>query len=101
MRRTCWPRSVAASASRSWPAPAIPRRGYGLADLPVSRPGAFSGEVEIDVPNAGTLVPGMFVTVDIHYGESAAATLVPTSAIYENAVTGETGVSSYPTRPTR
>ncbi len=59
---------------------------------PFLSPGAFSGEVEIDVPNAGTLVPGMFVTVDIHYGESQAATLVPTSAIYENPVTGETGV---------
>ncbi len=59
---------------------------------PFLSPGAFSGEVEIDVPNAGTLVPGMFVTVDIHYGESAAATLVPTSAIYENPVTGDTGV---------
>ncbi|MBP7777569.1 MAG: efflux RND transporter periplasmic adaptor subunit [Acidobacteria bacterium] len=59
---------------------------------PFLSPGAFSGEVEIDVPNAGSLVPGMFVTVDIHYGESEAATLVPTSAIYENPVTGETGV---------
>ncbi len=63
--------------------------------------GAFSGEVEIDVPNAGALVPGMFVTVDIHYGESAAATLVPTSAIYENPATGETGVYVVSPRPAK
>jgi RND family efflux transporter MFP subunit len=59
---------------------------------PFLDPGSFSAEVEIDVPNEGRLVPGMFVTVDIHYGESQAATLVPTSAIYEDPVTGERGV---------
>jgi RND family efflux transporter MFP subunit len=55
--------------------------------------GSFSAEVEVDVPNdAGTLVPGMFVTVDIFYGESEPATLIPTSALYENPATGERGV---------
>lgn len=55
--------------------------------------GSFSAEVEVDVPNdAGALVPGMFVTVDIFYGESTPATLIPTSAMYENPATGERGV---------
>ncbi|MGD9905923.1 MAG: efflux RND transporter periplasmic adaptor subunit [Vicinamibacterales bacterium] len=59
---------------------------------PFLTPGAFSGEVEVDVPNDGALVPGMFVTVDIFHGESAAVTLVPTSAVYEDPATGEVGV---------
>lgn len=54
--------------------------------------GSYSAEVEIDVPNReGRLVPGMFVTVDLFYGESARATLVPASAIYEHPTTGERG----------
>lgn len=59
---------------------------------PFLNPGAFSGEVEIDVPNEGTLVPGMFVTVDVHYGESDRVTLVPASAVYEDPNTGTVGV---------
>ena len=60
---------------------------------PFLAPGSFSAEVEIDVPNdAGALAPGMFVTVDIFYGESEPATLVPASALYENPATGERGV---------
>ena len=59
---------------------------------PFLSPGAFSGEVEIDVPNDGRLVPGMFVTVDVHYGESGTVTLVPSSALYEHPGTGESGV---------
>lgn len=59
---------------------------------PFLEPGSFSAEVEIDVPNAGRLVPGMFVRVDIFYGESQPATLVPASAIYEDPTTGEVGV---------
>jgi RND family efflux transporter MFP subunit len=60
---------------------------------PFLQEGSFSAEVEIDVPNqAGRLVPGMFVTVDIFYGQSDEATLVPTSALYEHPATGERGV---------
>ncbi len=60
---------------------------------PFLAPGSFSAEVEIDVPNdVGALAPGMFVTVDIFYGESEPATLVPASALYENPATGERGV---------
>ena len=54
---------------------------------------SLSAEVEIDVPNAaGVLVPGMFVTVDLFYGESERATLVPTSALHTDVVSGERGV---------
>ena len=55
--------------------------------------GSYSAEVEIDVPNEdGRLAPGMFVSVDIYYGESGEATLAPASAIYEHPLTGERGV---------
>ena len=60
---------------------------------PFLEPGSFSAEVEIDIPNeAGELVPGMFVTVDIFYGESDRTTLVPTSALYDHPATGQQGV---------
>jgi HlyD family secretion protein len=71
----------------------------GIVEAAVSRispfleSGSFSAEVEIDVPDTEVpLIPGMFVTVDIYYGESEPATLVPASAIYENPTTGERGV---------
>ena len=55
--------------------------------------GSFSTEAEIDIENTrDLLLPGMFVTVDIMYGESEQATLVPLSAIYRHPRTGETGV---------
>lgn len=55
--------------------------------------GSFSTQAEIDVDNeSGLLLPGMFVTVDVLYGESEQATLVPLSAIYRHPQTGETGV---------
>lgn len=55
--------------------------------------GSFSTTGEIDVTNReGRLVPGMFVTVDLLYGESAPSTLVPTSAVWEDPRTGTLGV---------
>jgi len=52
-----------------------------------------STEAEIDVKNQDNLLrPGMFVPVDILYGESQQATLIPTSAVYTNPNTGEEGV---------
>lgn len=60
---------------------------------PFLNPVAHSTEAEIDLANPGSrLKPGMFVTVDIHYGESEIATLVPLSAIHENITTGLLGV---------
>lgn len=60
---------------------------------PFLEPGSFSAEAEIDVPNPdGVLLPGMFVTVDILYGESEQATLIPKSAVYEDPGTGVLGV---------
>lgn len=47
----------------------------------------------VDIDNRdGLLRPGMFVTVDVLYGESEDATLVPNSALYRNPDTGEQGV---------
>ncbi|MDT8437102.1 MAG: efflux RND transporter periplasmic adaptor subunit [Gemmatimonadota bacterium] len=60
---------------------------------PFIQPGSFSAEIEIDIENPdGLLLPGMFVTVDVLYGESEQATLLPKSAIYEDPRTGVTGV---------
>lgn len=51
-----------------------------------------STEGEIDVKNNDRLRPGMFVAVDILYGESQQTTLVPTSAIYTDPNSGKEGV---------
>ncbi len=60
---------------------------------PFLHPVTHSTEGELEVANAeGRLTPGMFVTVDVFYGESEQATLVPLSALYELPTTGATGV---------
>ncbi|MEO1021902.1 MAG: efflux RND transporter periplasmic adaptor subunit [Bacteroidota bacterium] len=52
-----------------------------------------STEAEIDVDNtSGLLKPGMFVPVDIQFGETEKATLIPTSALFTDPRTGEEGV---------
>ncbi|REJ76663.1 MAG: efflux RND transporter periplasmic adaptor subunit [Acidobacteria bacterium] len=54
---------------------------------------SFSTVGEIDVRNDDRrLQPGMFVTVDVLYGASETATLVPTSALWEDPSTGLLGV---------
>ncbi|MEJ2546806.1 MAG: efflux RND transporter periplasmic adaptor subunit [Gemmatimonadota bacterium] len=64
---------------------------------PFIEPGSFSAELQIDVENPeGALLPGMFVTVDVLYGESVQATLVPKSAIYEDPATGAVGIVTAP-----
>lgn len=60
---------------------------------PFLHPVTHSTEGEIDLANPGHhLKSGMFVAVDIFYGESEQATLVPLSALYENPLTGATGI---------
>ena len=60
---------------------------------PFLNPVSHSTEAEIDLQNPdGALKPGMFVPVDIFYGESEQATLVPLSALFENPSSGATGV---------
>lgn len=52
-----------------------------------------STEAEIDINNQnGLLNPGMYVPVDIFYGESQQATLIPTSAIFIDPNTGIEGI---------
>ena len=59
---------------------------------------SYSAEAEIVVPNEErVLTPGMFAEVDVAYGESQQATIVPLSAIYENPSTGARGVFVAPT----
>jgi len=60
---------------------------------PFLNPISHSTEAEIDLPNPDLkLKPGMFVAVDVFYGESEEATLVPLSAIYEHPTLGLTGI---------
>lgn len=60
---------------------------------PFLDPGSFTTIGEIDVANRqDRLRPGMFVTVEIFYGESAEATLLPASALWEDPRTGLTQV---------
>jgi len=71
--------------------------GMSVAQLsrisPFLNPVSHSTEAEIDLDNPGRqLKSGMFVTVDIFYGESEQATLVPLSSLYENPLTSGTGV---------
>lgn len=55
--------------------------------------GSFSTVGEIDLQGAGRgLLPGMFVTVDVLYGESERATLVPLAALWEDPRSGVRGV---------
>ncbi|MBU0984596.1 MAG: efflux RND transporter periplasmic adaptor subunit [candidate division Zixibacteria bacterium] len=76
--------------------PAIP---FGSLEAPLARispflhPVSHSTRAEIDFINPdGALNPGMFVTVDIFYGESEQATIVPLSALWENPATASVGV---------
>ena len=76
-----------------------PALGEAVVEAALSRvspflaPGSFSTTGEIDVDNrGGRLLPGMFVTVEIATGQSDQATLVPVSAVWEDAHTGLLGV---------
>jgi len=42
--------------------------------------------------NSANLQPGMFVTIDIFYGETDQTTLIPKTSLYDHPVAGETGV---------
>ena len=59
---------------------------------PFIEQGSFSTIAEIDLPTASGLRPGMFVAVRVLRGESDPATLVPTSAVWEEPGTGFTQV---------
>ena len=60
-----------------------------------------STEAEIEVDNPDHLLrPGMFVPVDIAYGESASATLIPASGLFSDSDTGRTGVFVLSAAPT-
>ena len=60
---------------------------------PFLQAGSFSTTGEIEVDNKdGRLLPGMFLTADIATGNSEQATLVPTSALWEDPRTGLVGV---------
>ena len=84
-----------------------PRSGDGVevrANLsrisPFLDAGSFTTTAEIDLDEAAAgLRPGMFVTVDILYGESERATLVPASALWEDPRTGVQGIYVFPEAP--
>lgn len=81
-------------------------RAFGDAELdarvsrisPFLSEGSFSTVAEIDVENdGGRLRPGMFVSVEILYGESRSATLLPAGSLLEDPRTG--GRIVYVVRP--
>jgi RND family efflux transporter MFP subunit len=75
------------------PSLAAPIEGTLSRISPFLTENSFSTIGEIDVANRGDrLRPGMFVTVDILYGESEQATLLPTSTLWEDPETGEIGI---------
>lgn len=52
-----------------------------------------STEAEIDIENQNNILkPGMYVPVDVFFGESEQATIIPTSAIFINPSTGVEGI---------
>lgn len=60
---------------------------------PFLNPVSHTTRAEIEVPNPGNLLrPGMFVSVDIMYGETEQATLVPNAAIFTKPAEGVRGV---------
>jgi RND family efflux transporter MFP subunit len=61
---------------------------------PFLEEGSFSTVGEIDLPPSAAerLRPGMFVRVDVLYGESERATLVPASALWDDPRTGLEGI---------
>lgn len=60
---------------------------------PFLEAGTFSTEASIDLENPeGVLRSGMYVDVDIFYGETELTTLIPNSALHENVQTGRMGV---------
>lgn len=60
---------------------------------PFLDPVTHSTTAEIEIRNASSfLMPGMFVQVDVLYGNSDQATLIPVSALFKHPITGEQGV---------
>lgn len=60
---------------------------------PFLHPVTRTTTAEIDVEEHGTLLrPGMYVSVDVFYGESQVGSLVPNNAIYTDARMGTEGV---------
>lgn len=56
---------------------------------PFLESGSFSTVAEIDLDGTATrFQPGMFVSVDVLYGQTEEATLVPSSALWEDPATG-------------
>ncbi|NBW94301.1 MAG: efflux RND transporter periplasmic adaptor subunit, partial [Bacteroidetes bacterium] len=54
---------------------------------------SYSARAEVDVDNRDRrLRPGMFVAVDVLYGESTSAVIVPESVLYDNPNNGMLGV---------
>lgn len=48
-------------------------------------------ELEVE-SNDGSLRPGMFVTLDIFYGETDESVIIPKTALYDHPMEGETGI---------
>jgi RND family efflux transporter MFP subunit len=85
--RTGTPVNVVSEAS-----PADPIRAEVSRISPFLHPVAHTTDAEIDLERPEGLRPGMFVTIDVLYGESELAALVPNSAVYRHPRDGREGV---------
>ncbi len=77
--------------SESWPDLMIESEIARLS--PFLNSSTLRTQAYIDVSNEdGMMRPGMFVTVDVLYGQSAEAVLIPNSALYRHPRTGAEGI---------
>jgi len=77
--------------SESWPDTVIEAEVARIS--PFLDSSTLRTQAYIDVDNsAGLLRPGMFVTVDVLYGQTQEAVLIPNSAIYRHPRTGVEGI---------
>jgi HlyD family secretion protein len=79
--------------------PTIQEEKNAVVKAQISRISPFLNEstrttmAQIDISNSGlALKPGMYIPVDILYGESTKATLIPKSALFTDPKTGSVGV---------
>jgi RND family efflux transporter MFP subunit len=86
--------AVGQTALLTAPGGAAPLRAEISRISPFLQVGSFStiGEIDLEGPEVARLRPGMFVRVDILYGETEEATLVPASALWDDPRTGVDGI---------
>ncbi|MDT8399411.1 MAG: efflux RND transporter periplasmic adaptor subunit [Pseudomonadales bacterium] len=77
--------------SDNWPDTVLQSRITRIS--PFLDPATMRTQAQVEIQNpGGRILPGMFLTVDVLYGESEQAVLIPNSALYRHPRTGIEGV---------